>query len=186
METNQRNFENDKKRVDKFEPQIKSICGQVFIKTAPKRIDCEEATDLIVLEIDPIRIACRVRHHKFLNYYDDEFTIRYDRPSGAKTELEKILNGWCDYNFYGFADKSDTYVEQWIIGDLNVFRDEYLALKLSGRVIKRWNRDGSSELSAFKIKDLSNKFIYADGYKRYKVIEKSLDDPINNVINIYK
>ena len=185
MEMNQRNFETDKRRVDKFEPQIKRICGEVFIKTAPKKVDCKEATDLLVLDLNPIRIACRVRYYEDLFKYFNEFTMRVSRPSGVKTELEKILNGWCGYNFYGFADKSDTYIKQWFIGDLSVFRDEYSALKLSGKIEKRTNSD-ETKFCAFKIKDLSEKFIYANGYRKYIMIEKSLDDPINNVINIYR
>lgn len=178
----QRTFKKDKKRVDKFEPQIKSICGQVFIKTAPKRIDCEEATDLIVMELGIVSVACRVRYYEYLKKYKDEFTIRSDRPSGVQTELGKILDGWCDYNFYGFADKDDEYIEQWFIGNLNVFRNEYLALKLAGRIMKHANIDGSSRFDAFKIKDISDKFVCSCGCRKPIVPEVSIYHPVNNPI----
>jgi len=181
MGMNRRNFKEDKLRVDKFEPQIKAICGQVFIKTAPKKVDCEEAADLIVLEINPIRIACRVRYNEFLENYGDEFTIRSDRPSGVKTELEKILEGWCDYNFYAFADKTDTYIKQWIIGNLNIFRVEYTALMWANKIQTRVTWDGT-KFESFKINDLSDKFLYRCGCRKLVVPEVSIYHPINNPI----
>ena len=58
--------------------------------------DAERNTDLIVLKLDAVRIACRVRNHEYITRYGDEFTIRAERPSGVKTELAKIIDGWGD------------------------------------------------------------------------------------------
>lgn len=157
-------FKEDKRRVDIFEPVIKSICGRVFIGTADKEADCHEATDLLILEIKPIRIACRVRRFSYLNKYGDEFTIRAKRPNGNPTELEKILEGgWCDYNFYGFANEEDTKLQRWFIGDLRIFRREYFRY-LQGKPtiftpIKNTNGDGSSDFEAYKIASLPDEFI---------------------------
>ena len=57
-----------------------------------------------------------------MKQYGSEFTIRAGRPSGAKTELTKIIEGWGDYFFYGFADPTEIYLAQWLIGSLNAFR----------------------------------------------------------------
>ncbi|MGC9217065.1 hypothetical protein [Acidithiobacillus sp.] len=48
------------------------------------------------------KIAVRVRSAFYSRYFGD-FTIRECRPTGYKTELEKIReNAWADYYFYGF------------------------------------------------------------------------------------
>lgn len=119
-------FDIEKRRVDRFETEIKRICGEVFINTAPIQVDTQEATDLLVLSLNPIRIACRVRRYSYYNLYRNEFTIRSKLGSGHKTELSKIIEGWCDYNFYGFADQKDESLIDWMIGDLKVFRLEYM------------------------------------------------------------
>lgn len=164
-ETKQRSFKTDKQRVDKFEPQIKQICGEVFINTAPEKIDCEQATDLLVLEIKPVTIACRVRTYEYYEKYRNQFTICNSRPSGNKCELQKILQGWCDYNFYGFADPDDNYIIQWFIGDLKVFRYEFLrAMAKEKKCIswgKRNNGDGSSDFCWFDLRTFPPEFIVA-------------------------
>lgn len=161
---------DDKKWVDRFEFEIRQICGPVFIKPAPKRIDCEEATDLLVLEIGNLTVGCRVRRNYYYQNpkYRGQFTIRDSRPS-KKTELQKILEGWQDYNFYGFADETDTSILQWFVGDLKVFRYEYqraLSARLFGDTngIIKWvpkipNEDGSSTFSAFDLNTFPKRFI---------------------------
>ena len=171
---NSHDYEADKRRVDRFEEQIKRICASLFISTAPPVIDRTQATDLLVIQIKPVNIACRVRRHDYfrLGIYRYEFTIRTSRPSGAKTELEKILDGWCDYNFYGFADAADEKIMAWIIGDLAVFRREWArAWEMKAKHLKErhisWrekkNADGSSEFCAFDWRTFPGDFMVASG-----------------------
>ena len=177
-ETRQKNFDSDKKRVDKFEPEIKRLCGEIFIQTAPERIDCGEATDLLVLDIKPIKIACRIRTHEYWKRYPYEFTIRSSRPSNVDTELQKILCGaWCEYNFYGFADQKDEKLLAWFIGDLKVFRREWnkalwvKANKLNMPTIKwkeRSNHDKSSKFFVFDIRLFPEEFIYFENDNYFK------------------
>ena len=115
-------WKDDKRWSDRFIPEIKQHLASVLIQEAPLIEDARRNTDLIVLRMDAIRIACRIRHHKYALKYPHEFTIRAGRPSGAKTELAKLIAGWGDYIFYGFADQSDGSLCRWFIGDLSVFR----------------------------------------------------------------
>ena len=62
-----------------------------------------------------------VRKFKFSEAYPNEFTIRTVRPSGAQTELGKIIEGWGDYFFYGFADAQESGLFSWALCDLKVF-----------------------------------------------------------------
>jgi len=115
-------WEDDKKWSDKFLHEIKGIIGQSLMSEPPVEEDRERNTDLVVLRMDAVRVACRIRRNEYLDRYSHEFTIRAGRPSGTKTELTKIIEGWGDYIFYGFADEDEESLAAWFLGDLNAFR----------------------------------------------------------------
>lgn len=83
-----------------FIPEIKRVCANYLIGEAPTEEDMQHNTDMIVLRLEPVRVACRVRRSvgkngvDYLARYPDEFTIRYVRPSGVDTEMQKMLSGW--------------------------------------------------------------------------------------------
>lgn len=157
-------WQEDKKWSDQFLPEIKMILAEHLIGEPPEEEDAIRNTDLIVLKMEPARIACRIRSPEYCKY-KDEFTIRLERPSGTKTELSKILEGWGDYFFYGIADYN-RHLQSWGLGDLNVFRlwfnqrlfclDKGL---LPGK--KKCNPDSSSNFLVFKWHEISESFIVA-------------------------
>ena len=112
----------DKRWSDRFLPEIKAILGTHLIGEPPVEEDAERNTDLMVLKMEAVRIGCRIRRHKYLVAFGNEFTIRAGRPSGAKTELAKIVEGWGDYFFYGFSNAEHHELAAWFLGDLRVFR----------------------------------------------------------------
>ena len=126
------NWKNDKRWSDRFLPEIKGIIGTHLITEPPYEEDAERNTDLMVLRLDAIRIGCRVRKFKFSEAYPNEFTIRTVRPSGAQTELGKIIEGWGDYFFYGFADAQESGLFSWALCDLKKFLGLGLAASLCG------------------------------------------------------
>jgi hypothetical protein len=115
-------WEKNKRWSDQFLPEIKRILGEYLISEPPVEEDAERNTDLIVLRLDAVRIACRVRNHRYLQAYSDEITIRNKVASNNKTELTKIVEGWGDYFFYGFANETETQLAHWILGDLKALR----------------------------------------------------------------
>jgi len=145
-------WQSDKAWSDKFLRQIKGIIGQELICAAPDVEDQERNTDLIVFKLDAIRIACRVRRFPY-QCYAGEFTLRSNRSSGTKTELAKVIEGWGNYIFYGYANQNDTAIEKWLIGDLSRFRlwFSYELMKNKGQVpgIDKNNHDGSSDFRVF-------------------------------------
>ncbi len=158
----QRNFKIDKKWSDRFLPEIKPILGLHLIGEPPLEEDMERNTDLIVLKMDSVRIGCRIRKHNYIYKYGNEFTIRKSRPSGNKSELAKVIEGWGDYLFYGFSDENEEKLHSWILGDLKVFRlwfnRQILKLgKMPG--IYKNNTDNSSDFIAFNINELPDNFI---------------------------
>lgn len=153
----------DKKWSDKFLKEVQGIIGSVLIGEASIEEDQKHNTDLVVLKMDTVRIACRIRRHSYLERFGNEFTIRNDRPSGNTSEIDKIAEGWGDYLFYGFCDERECKLALWTIANLNVFRSychEYLKAH-SGNMpgIVKPNPDGSSTFRVFKWSDLPHDFI---------------------------
>lgn len=163
VETKANSYKYDKEWSDKFLPEIKGILGMHLIGEPPVEEDQKRNTDLIVLKMDAVRIACRVRDPKYIKYKAD-FTIRYSRPSGAKTELAKVIEGWGDYIFYGHGDDEHKLVA-WGLGDLKVFRLWYVYYLVKHGGVKpgvlRDNRDKSSTFYAYRWDSLPNNFIVA-------------------------
>lgn len=164
METKQTNFNSwkkDKAWSDKFIPQIKRVLGELFISESPEETDRDEATDLIVLEIRPFRIACRIRKAEFFDRYPNEFTIRSSRPSGQKTEIKKIIAGWGDYYFYGFSNHMENDLLSYVVLDLNVFR-EHISLHQEKKHLqfsRHKNMDNSSGFIAYALSSFPDDFI---------------------------
>ena len=154
----------DKKWTDAYMPEIKRICGEHLLGQAPEEEDVHHNTDLIVLRMSAIRIGVRIRRPGYLANFHDQFTLRTSRPSGADTERAKIIAGWGDYFFYGFAGKDGT-LDCWLLGDLKVFR-RWHSVRLAldeGRVPgeRLANADGSSTFCAYRISDLPADFVIA-------------------------
>lgn len=158
----------DKAQTDRLLPQIKRILGEYLI--GPPRYeeeDTERNTDLIVLRLDAVRIGVRIRNATYYanSQYRHEFTIRAGRPSGVKTELTKILEGWGDYFLYGFANADYTDLLAYILGDLRVFRLWFHRQTVTGKGeipgTLRNNKDDSSSFCVYKIADLPADFVIA-------------------------
>ncbi len=164
-------WSSDKKWSDRFMPTIKSILGQVMFRTAPLVEDATRNTDLIVLRAGDIRVACRIRRHDHLARFGEEFTLRAGRVSGAKTELAKVLDGWGDFMFYGFADGAGDGLSQWVIGDLGVFR-QWISKQIGQHPgfdpwdfgDHRANRDGETFFVAYKWDDIGDGIVVASGF----------------------
>lgn len=107
---------------DRFLPQIKHIVGAHLLEAAPDPLDMLQATDLLMLDARDMRIAARVRRPGYASRYPHQITIRSGVPSGAETELSKIVNGKGDWLFYGHSNAAQTSVESWYLIDLNAFR----------------------------------------------------------------
>jgi hypothetical protein len=158
-------WQQDKRWSDRFLPQIKQILGLYLIGEPPVEEDQERNTDLIVLRMEPVRIACRIRQYKYFARWPHDITIRAGRPSGAKTELTKIIEGWGQYLFYGFSTEDEYDLVSWKIVDLSEFRLwcwRYMAQN-EGRIpgIKKENHDKSSWFQAFDTRNAPTGVVFA-------------------------
>jgi hypothetical protein len=138
-------------RDDKYIDEFKKICGLVFFEQAPLELDLREATDLVI-KCANLRIACRARDDNYRYNFGDQFTLRAWLESGAKTELEKILEGYGDYLIYAFGVSDPTpRLPYWNVINLESFRFHYKnnkdALKCGGAI----NEDNSTGFGWFSI-----------------------------------
>lgn len=144
-------------------PEVAKIIAPYIVHVAPKKDDMKQNTDLIV---SPARVSVRIREYEYLFQKDylNEFTIRSKRPSG-QTELSKVISGWGDYTFYGFANPGKTGLAAWMVGDLRVFRlwfANHLAMNDGQQPGEEFaNEDSSSSFRAFKINQLPKGFLLA-------------------------
>lgn len=159
------NWQQDKGWAGTYIDQMKGICAQYLIGEAPVEDDQTRNTDMIVLKLDPVRVACRVRKWNYFERFGDQFTIRSERPqSGVKTELSKVIEGWGDYILYAFASEDESELAAWVLGDLKVFRLWYMRTLVTMGAGKtpgfcKKNLDGSSNFCAFKIDELPPEFV---------------------------
>lgn len=156
-----RQWQTDKQWSDRFLTEVKRTLGEYLIGEPPVVEDQERNTDLVVLKMQAVRIACRIRTASYYQRYGDEFTIRRSRPSGAKTELAKLIEGWGDYLFYGFSTEDADALQAWTLADLSVFRGWYARELYRGNKPgeSRNNHDNSSGFFAFKWSDLPPEFV---------------------------
>lgn len=154
----------DKKWSDRFLPEIKRTLGFYLIGEPPVEDDSERNTDLMVLKMEAVRIACRIRRYEYFEKYPEEITIREGRPSGTKTELTKIVEGWGDYFFYGFSDTQEMNLVAWRLCTLTAFRIWLMRhlCAYDGKMpgISIVNGDNSSSFRAFRAAEIPN-FIIA-------------------------
>lgn len=148
---------------DKFIPHIKAIVGPMLLEPTSFEVDTEQAADLIIFQARDMRIAARVRRNQYVQRYPHEFTIR-SVSNGNKTELQKIVDGWGDWMFYGFVNADETDFERWYVVDLNAFRADLIRRRKDIRHGKNTNGDGTG-FAWFDIRTLSECVILASSHE---------------------
>jgi hypothetical protein len=113
----------DRQFSDRFLDTVKGIIGPRILQSTSFTLDTEEASDLTTLHDSRVRIAVRIRRPKYLQpQYRNHITLRATE-TGRLSELDKVISGYGDYLFYGFAASNDgTALARWIIVDLSRLR----------------------------------------------------------------
>lgn len=146
-------YSHDREVEDIFTLSIKKILADHFI-TKKEVADLEEAQDFAIYNIRPFSVAVRLRRYEYFKAFHDEFTIRWSRPSGVKTEIDKIRQGLVDYILYGFLSPDGKSIIQYFIGNLTKFTD-----------VKPYkifpNNPYDSELAVYKLSQFPKDFIVA-------------------------
>jgi len=146
-------YEQDIRLEVRFCRTIKAILGNYFIGQDVLH-DRQQATDFETFTVQPFTVGVRLRTYEYLIKYPDEFTIRWSRPSGVPTEIDKIRNGLVDYILYGFVDQQEKRIEQYFLGDLGIFRAHE-----PPPLCVRQNNPPDSELAVYKLAALPSEFV---------------------------
>jgi len=144
-------YDLDRRWSDAFIPAIKKIVGPLLLEESSFEVDTKQAADLVILNARDKTIAARIRRNGYADRYPYEFTIRAKRDSGAKTELEKIVDGFGDWMFYGHANDNRVDIDRWMVIDLSGLRAALIRNKAPYQ--KQSNGDGTHFI-AFDIRAL--------------------------------
>lgn len=144
-------YDADRRWSDAFIPAIKKIVGPLLLEESSFEVDTQQAADLVVMNARDKTIACRVRRCGYADRYGYEFTIRAKRDTGAKTELEKIVDGFGDWMFYGHAAEDGMNVSRWMVISLPALRAAII--RKQAVPIKQSNGDGT-HFVAFDVRAL--------------------------------
>ncbi len=143
-------YRNDRKLEDQFANLTKNILGQTFIGKQ-EIADIHEATDFAIFIVKPFKVAVRLRRFDYFHSFHHQFTIRWSRPNGIKTEIHKIREGLVDYLLYGFLNENETEIIQYFIADLRKFGN------VQPMQIKP-NNPPDSELAIYEMKQFPKDF----------------------------
>ncbi len=154
-------YSADRRWSDAFIPAIKQIVGPLLLEESSFEVDTQQAADLVVMNARDKTIACRVRRAGYADRYGNEFTIRAKRDSGAKTELEKIIDGFGDWMFYGHAHEDGLNVSRWMVVSLPALRAAII--RKQAQPIKKSNGDGTHFVS-FDIRQLPGSCLIAASF----------------------
>jgi hypothetical protein len=158
-------YSNDRQWSDLLIPHMKHIIGPRLLDVSSFDVDTKEATDLIVFKAGSVAISARVRKYSVWKRYPYDVTMRYSRPTGTETEFSKIMNGFGDWMFYGFADAETSArkpprepgvkyrIQYWSILDLEAFRYLWQYERNTLKYTRQVNTD-KTEFWAFDIRSM--------------------------------
>jgi hypothetical protein len=147
-------YQSDRAWSDRFIPAIKRIVGPHLLEPSSLKVDTQQAADLVVLTGRNLTIAARVRRPGYAERHPFEFTMRAHRTSGARTELQKIIDRWGDWFLYGHAiNEADPEIGRWMIVDLHSFRSSYARrIITAGMNGMKKNTDGKTSFAWFDVR----------------------------------
>ena len=154
-------YSADRRWSDAFIPAIKQIVGPLLLEESSFEVDTQQAADLVVMNARDKTIACRVRRAGYADRYGNEFTIRAKRDTGAKTELEKIIDGFGDWMLYGHANQDGKSLSRWMVISLPALRAAII--RKQAQPIKKSNGDGTHFVS-FDIRQLPGSCLIAASF----------------------
>lgn len=140
-------YATDRAWSDQFIPHMRRIIGPHLLEPSSVEVDMQQAADLVVFRARDVTIACRVRRYGYKDRYPFEFTIRSARDSGARTEYEKLTDGWGDWMFYGHAAERGPVIERWWLLDLHAWRAALIRDRDCIVVHSKSNGDGTHFVS---------------------------------------
>jgi len=110
---------------DQFLGTVRRIVGPYILESSPPEVDQNQATDLMLMQGRTKSVAVRVRQHKYLERYPHDFTLRSKVRAGP-SEVDKIMGGFGDLMFYGWANEQGEGLAAWMLLELNELRRAFM------------------------------------------------------------
>lgn len=151
------------------------IVGKNCTRIAPDFRDMNECVDIEVVGTD---VGFRLRKWKDRCFKND-FTIRSKVKSGQKTELDKIISGWCRYLFYAIENEKGDGFHCFSLIDLNVFRNRFHQKVKDNYGNTPWKERPNGDGSWFVV------FPYIDFPKELVIDSQGIDFNLPSVQPVY-
>lgn len=161
-------YQSDRDWSDRWIPMLRALIGPYLLGPSSFEEDTKYAADLVVLSAKDMKIACRVRRHGYASRYPEQFTIRSRRSNGQMTELEKILDGWGDWLFYGH-DNAGGRIDPWWLVNLTTFRESYWSADVL-RLKETPNGDGTF-FTAFPLRLFPRGMLLGDSVRHRRWVQ---------------
>lgn len=153
---------------DGYMPRIREIVGFHSTVPTPLPMDRTHAADLMTVKTYPMLTNVRMRRPRFIGLFWNDFIIRNVAGVDGKTEFQKLLGPQVDWMFYGVAasdDDGDIRIAQWVIIDLNVWRDTMKNCAPADLFTKKNNNDDGGEFLVFEYDDFPPSLIVAASFR---------------------
>jgi hypothetical protein len=144
-------YEHDRAFSDGYIPELRRIIGPHLLVPSSLEQDRHAAADLVVLRARDLTAACRIRRPGYADQYPNQFTLRYLREKGTKTEFGKIVDGWGDWMFYGHATGRGLDIAPWWLLDLHAFRSHLIRQSRRAIVCEDMSNHDGTWFRAFRI-----------------------------------
>lgn len=173
------NFERDYNYSKSKLPTIKRIIKNkislgdiISVREGNEKEDLEMVTDLVIY-LESGDIAVRIMRPGAWKEYKN-ILFRKSRPTGAKTEVEKLKDGFADYYFYMWDSDTKEY-EHYMFFDLNKLREENFFSRLENRSeILCPDRTTVSPVEPAEIRNLGAVISEGDGKELTKTVQTKL------------
>jgi hypothetical protein len=147
----------------RFAPAIRAIVGPCLLVPTPLSIDRSQAADFMVLTGRDVTIGARVRRNQYAATFAHEFTLCASTHNGTPSEYDKIVAGFGDWFFYGFADTHDGKPPGfvvWYLLDLHAWRAA-LIRRAPIKCTLKTNPHSGKQFAAFDVTTFGDDLIIA-------------------------
>lgn len=126
------NFRDSFKWSNLWINKIRTIVGAHLLRPSTVEEDTQEATDLIMLRAEAMRVACRLRKPGYVPAFAWDVTFTARRENGFPCEWDKLVIGKkANWFFYGHASTvtPEGRIHPWFLIDVDMARPYLLSRK---------------------------------------------------------
>ena len=113
------------------------------VEDSTREDDLKHCTDYVIHPVPKLHCAIRIR--RLSKTPSKDLTLRFDRSSRAKTEYQKILEGYADLYVYKWInDLKGDEIDEYMIVDINAMRAANQVLRYADDFRKAWDQESKT------------------------------------------